>query len=51
MSIGELISLCERSELDIHPEFQRFFRWSEEQKTSLVESILFFWAFLFRPYS
>lgn len=26
MSIGELIGLYERGEIDIHPEFQRFFR-------------------------
>jgi hypothetical protein len=40
MSIGEWISIYEKSELDIHPEFQRFYRWSETQKTSLIESIL-----------
>lgn len=40
MSIGEWISLYERGELDVHPEFQRFFRWSDEQKTNLIESIL-----------
>ena len=40
MSIGELISLYKEGELDIHPEFQRFFRWSHLQKTKLVESIL-----------
>jgi hypothetical protein len=40
VSIGEWISLYERSELDIHPEFQRFFRWSNAQKTSLIESVL-----------
>ena len=40
MSIGELISLYRDEELDIHPEFQRFFRWSEEQKSRLIESIL-----------
>lgn len=40
VSIGEWISLYEKSELDIHPEFQRFFRWSREQKSRLVESIL-----------
>src|SRR6185437_15851057 len=39
-SIGELISLYESKEIDIHPEFQRFFRWSESQKTGLIESIL-----------
>ncbi|MFN8427564.1 MAG: DUF262 domain-containing protein [Anaerolineales bacterium] len=40
MSIGEWISLYERNELDIHPEFQRFYRWSEFQKSRLIESIL-----------
>lgn len=40
MSIGELISLYKDEELDIHPEFQRIFRWSDVQKTKLIESIL-----------
>lgn len=40
MSIGELISLYEKEEIDIHPEFQRFFRWSDQQKSSFIESIL-----------
>jgi Protein of unknown function DUF262 len=40
MSIGELISLYENEEIDINPEFQRFFRWTPSQKTSLIESIL-----------
>lgn len=40
MSIGEWASLYESGELDIHPEFQRFFRWSETQRTALIESIL-----------
>ena len=40
MSIGEWVSLYESGEIDIHPEFQRFFRWTESQKTSLIESIL-----------
>ena len=40
MSIGEWISLYEKNEIDIHPEFQRFFRWTESQKTNLIESIL-----------
>ena len=39
MSIGELISLYRDEELDIHPEFQRFYRWSDEQKSRLIESI------------
>ncbi len=40
MSIGEWISLYENQEIDIHPEFQSFFRWSDSQKTSFIESIL-----------
>ena len=40
MSIGEWASLYEANELDIHPEFQRFFRWTDTQKTALIESIL-----------
>ncbi|MFZ2359917.1 MAG: DUF262 domain-containing protein [Anaerolineae bacterium] len=40
MSIGEWISLYENHEIDIHPEFQRFFRWSDFQKSRLIESIL-----------
>jgi uncharacterized protein with ParB-like and HNH nuclease domain len=40
MSLGELSSLYRDEELDIHPEFQRFFRWTHLQKTKLIESIL-----------
>src|ERR1039457_4674894 len=40
MSIGELLSLYRDGELDIHPEFQRFFRWSDVQKSKFIESIL-----------
>lgn len=40
ISLGEWISLYESGELDIHPEFQRFFRWNNYQKTRLIESIL-----------
>lgn len=40
MSIGEWLSLYEKDEIDIHPEFQRFYRWSEAQKTNLIESLL-----------
>jgi uncharacterized protein with ParB-like and HNH nuclease domain len=39
MSIGEWLSLYERSEIDVHPEFQRFFRWRPSQKSRLIESI------------
>ncbi len=40
MSIGEWMSIYRDGEIDIHPEFQRFFRWSRTQKTKLIESIL-----------
>src|SRR5690348_14042062 len=40
LSIGEWMSIYERGELDIHPEFQRFFRWDQYQKTALIESIM-----------
>ena len=40
MSVGELISLYENEEIEIHPEFQRFFRWSSTQKTKFIESLL-----------
>lgn len=40
MSINEWISLYKNDEIDIHPEFQRFYRWSHEQKTRLIESIM-----------
>ena len=40
MSIGEMISLYRDRDIDIHPEFQRIFRWTSKQKSSLIESIL-----------
>lgn len=40
MSIGELVNLYKDDEIDIHPEFQRLFRWNNYQKTRLIESIL-----------
>lgn len=40
MSIGELINLYKEGEMDIHPEFQRVFRWNDYQKTKLIESIM-----------
>ncbi len=40
MSIGELMSMYQAEELDIHPEFQRLYRWNETQKSKLIESIL-----------
>ncbi|EEP72636.1 hypothetical protein MCAG_02963 [Micromonospora sp. ATCC 39149] len=40
MSIGEVANLYRDGELDIHPEFQRLFRWTTTQQTRLIESIL-----------
>lgn len=40
MSIGELVSMYKERELELHPEFQRYFRWSTEQKSRLIESLL-----------
>ncbi|MFY9641209.1 MAG: DUF262 domain-containing protein [Rhodomicrobium sp.] len=40
MSLGELMNLYQSQELDLHPDFQRFFRWTDRQKTKLIESIL-----------
>jgi Protein of unknown function DUF262 len=40
MSFGEIMSMYERGELIIDPEFQRLFRWTGYQKTRFVESLL-----------
>ena len=40
MSVGELLSMYREGELILRPEFQRFFRWSVEQKSRLIESLL-----------
>lgn len=40
MSIGELLSLYKDNELDLHPEFQRIYRWTNQQRINLIESIL-----------
>ncbi|UNK18422.1 DUF262 domain-containing protein [Paenibacillus sp. N3/727] len=40
MSIGELANMYKDGELKVNPEFQRFFRWSDSQKTKLIESML-----------
>lgn len=39
MSIGELASLYNEGDLILNPDFQRFFRWNEKQKSLLIESI------------
>jgi hypothetical protein len=40
MSFGEISSLHSNEELIIQPEYQRLFRWSNQQKSHLIESIL-----------
>lgn len=40
MSINELATMYRDDELYLHPEFQRFFRWTDEQKSRLIESLL-----------
>jgi len=40
MSIGEIVSMYERGEIIIDPEFQRLFRWDIGQKSKLIESLL-----------
>lgn len=40
MSFGEIISMYQRNEIVIDPDFQRLFRWSDEQKTNFVESVI-----------
>lgn len=39
-SFGEIVNLHNDREIIISPEYQRLFRWSDEQKSRLIESIL-----------
>ena len=39
-SFGELLNLHKDKEIIIRPEYQRLFRWSNEQRSRLIESIL-----------
>ncbi len=40
MSIGEVISMYIAGDLDVHPEFQRMYRWTSKQKSRFIESLL-----------
>jgi len=40
MSFGEIMSMYEREEIIIDPDFQRLFRWDTYQQTRFIESIL-----------
>ena len=39
MSIGEIVNKIENSEIILRPKFQRFFRWTDVQKSNLIESL------------
>ncbi|WP_062236456.1 DUF262 domain-containing protein [Aureimonas sp. N4] len=39
-SFGELLNLHRDAEIIIRPEYQRLFRWSNEQRSRLIESVL-----------
>lgn len=40
MSVGELMSLYENDEINLSPDYQRLFRWSDDQQSDFIESIL-----------
>ena len=40
ISVGEVSTMYSEGELNVLPEFQRLFRWSDEKKSNFVESIL-----------
>ena len=40
MSFGEIISMYEKDEIIINPDFQRLFRWTGFQKSRFIETIL-----------
>ena len=40
LDIGAIISMYREGEIDLHPEFQRFFRWNRLQKSRFIESLL-----------
>lgn len=40
MSFGEIMSMYDREEIIIDPDFQRLFRWTPAQQTRFIESLL-----------
>lgn len=40
LSFGEIVNLHDNKEIIIHPEYQRLFRWTIDQRSRLIESIL-----------
>ena len=41
MSFGEIMNIYVDEDLIINPEFQRLFRWSNEQQTSIVKTQIY----------
>lgn len=39
-SVGEIVNLYRDKEIDLEPAFQRLFRWTSEQQTKFIESLL-----------
>ncbi|RYG72968.1 DUF262 domain-containing protein [Lentibacillus lipolyticus] len=40
LSFNELLDMYENGELEISPEYQRLFRWSEEKQSRFIESLI-----------
>jgi hypothetical protein len=40
ISFNELLDMSETKELDIAPDYQRLFRWTEGQQSRFIESLL-----------
>lgn len=40
ITVGEVANMYASSELNILPEFQRLFRWTDDRKSKFIESIL-----------
>lgn len=40
ITVGEVATMYGSAELDIIPDFQRLFRWSDDRKSNFIESIL-----------
>jgi Protein of unknown function DUF262 len=40
MSVGEIVTMYDNSEIIVDPEFQRLFRWDISQESKLIESLL-----------
>lgn len=40
LSFNELLNMFENEELDISPDYQRLFRWSEGARSRFIESLI-----------